>query len=184
MREETGVEYDLFPPFLAAVRSIYHEQNKYHNFQHAVDVLQAVYSFLVQAECVPPITILLEDDKVVPEPGLTLPLPGSSSTPRKRPTSSTSSSSTWSRVNRRAGLVQQVLENRDLLALCIAAIGHDVGHPGLSNAFMVSMSWTIYPIRIELTACSSHRKMHGRRYPSYTTTNRRWSKCIALYSFS
>ena len=30
------------------------------------------------------------------------------------------------------------LTHEDLFALCIAAVGHDVGHPGLTNAFMVS----------------------------------------------
>lgn len=29
------------------------------------------------------------------------------------------------------------LTNEDIFALHIAAIGHDVGHPGLNNAFMV-----------------------------------------------
>ncbi|KAG8929515.1 3',5'-cyclic-nucleotide phosphodiesterase [Tulasnella sp. 417] len=125
-----------FRPFISAVRSIYHSQNKYHNFQHAIDVLQAVYSFLVQAECVPPLTILLEGKEQLDEPQegeLRLPLPtgsGPSSTPTEN------GSGAWSRKERRSTLIQQVLDNRDLLALCLAALGHDVGHPGLSNAFM------------------------------------------------
>ncbi|KAG8971842.1 3',5'-cyclic-nucleotide phosphodiesterase, partial [Tulasnella sp. 427] len=122
-----------FRPFISAVRSIYHSQNKYHNFQHAIDVLQAVYSFLVQAECVPPLTILLEGETLQAKEGeLLLPLP-SGSGPFN---TSGNEHGMWSRKERRSTLIQQVLDNRDLFALCIAALGHDVGHPGLSNAFM------------------------------------------------
>ncbi|KAG8955138.1 3',5'-cyclic-nucleotide phosphodiesterase [Tulasnella sp. 424] len=126
-----------FRPFISAVRSIYHSQNKYHNFQHAIDVLQAVYSFLVQAECVPPLTILLDggEELEAEEGELRLPLPSSGSGSSRKTTSGISGGS-WSRKERRSTLIQQVLENRDLLALCVAALGHDVGHPGLSNAFM------------------------------------------------
>ncbi|KIO25419.1 hypothetical protein M407DRAFT_92010 [Tulasnella calospora MUT 4182] len=125
-----------FRPFISAVRSIYHSQNKYHNFQHAIDVLQAVYSFLVQAECVPPLTILLEGEEQLEdlrEGELRLPLPSGSGPSR---TTTESGRGPWSRKERQSTLIQQVLDNRDLLALCLAALGHDVGHPGLSNAFM------------------------------------------------
>ncbi|KAG8955045.1 3',5'-cyclic-nucleotide phosphodiesterase, partial [Tulasnella sp. 408] len=124
-----------FRPFISAVRSIYHSQNKYHNFQHAIDVLQAVYSFLVQAECVPPLTILLDRKEQLDERQegeLRLPLPSGYGSSK----AAASEGGSWSRKERKSTLIQQVLDNRDLLALCLAALGHDVGHPGLSNAFM------------------------------------------------
>ncbi|KAG8964207.1 3',5'-cyclic-nucleotide phosphodiesterase [Tulasnella sp. 419] len=95
--------------FLHALRSIYREQNKYHNFRHAIDVFQASYSFLEKGECVPPVEILLDAGESV-----------------------------WKRSGKtESGMeMRDVLENRDIFALCIAAVGHDVGHPGLSNAFM------------------------------------------------
>jgi hypothetical protein len=34
--------------------------------------------------------------------------------------------------------LQSILRPQDVLAIMIAAMGHDVGHPGLSNVFMVS----------------------------------------------
>jgi hypothetical protein len=34
---------------------------------------------------------------------------------------------------------REVLRPQDVLAVLVAAMGHDVGHPGLSNAFMVSL---------------------------------------------
>lgn len=33
---------------------------------------------------------------------------------------------------------REVLRPQDVFAVLVAAMGHDVGHPGLSNAFMVS----------------------------------------------
>jgi hypothetical protein len=44
---------------------------------------------------------------------------------------------TW--IPDRAGASPLVacLSNSDLFALYVAAIGHDVGHPGFSNVFMV-----------------------------------------------
>ncbi|KAG9005504.1 3',5'-cyclic-nucleotide phosphodiesterase [Tulasnella sp. JGI-2019a] len=148
MAEETGITASQLRQFLHAVRKIYHEQNKYHNFQHAVDVFQAVYSFLAQAECVPPVTILLGDAHK-PTEGSPIPDLAStadaeaedhSSTPTPQRSSTRSSPSvptaaTWSRSGRRTTLIQKVLENRDLLVVCFAAVGHDVAHPGLSNAF-------------------------------------------------
>ena len=35
---------------------------------------------------------------------------------------------------------QSILRTQDVLAVMLAAMGHDVGHPGLSNVFMVSGS--------------------------------------------
>lgn len=145
MEEETGIAASQLRDFLHAVRQIYHEQNKYHNFQHAVDVFQAVYCFLVQAECVPPVTILLrggEGGKAefpIPDLPCTRPTPphntpGSLASVSAMPTTP---ASTWSRTGRRSTLIQKVLGNRDLLAVCFAAVGHDVAHPGLSNAFQV-----------------------------------------------
>lgn len=41
-------------------------------------------------------------------------------------------------------ILQDVLRNSDIFALFIAAIGHDIGHPGLSNAFMASL-YCVFP---------------------------------------
>lgn len=110
-------------PFLHAVQSIYHAQNKYHNFEHAVDVSQAIHTFLVRAGLVPPVSVLLDDG-------------AAGKGAWKRPLS----------INRdgqgaQPSWIQSTLSNRDAFALAVAAVGHDVGHPGLSNAFMVSFEY-------------------------------------------
>ncbi len=99
--------------FLHQLQQIYRRSNTYHNFEHALDVFQATYYFLNVAEVVPPVSILLRQD------------------------------SRWrqkdKKSNARDGVrLIECLTHEDLFALCIAAVGHDVGHPGLTNAFMVS----------------------------------------------
>lgn len=97
---------------LYGIRSIYHAPNPYHNYVHALDVLQATYTFLVAIGVVPPFSYLREP--VAP----------------------------WCRpemdASRGTERARDVLRPQDVLAVLVAAMGHDVGHPGLSNAFMVS----------------------------------------------
>lgn len=105
--------------FLFAVRAIYHAPNPYHNYVHAIDVLQATYLFLMAIGVAPPFSFLLEL-----EPGKSL---------WKRPTEESQPPAGLG--TRRA---RHILRPQDVLGVLIAAIGHDVGHPGLSNAFMVT----------------------------------------------
>ncbi|KAI0218050.1 3',5'-cyclic-nucleotide phosphodiesterase [Massospora cicadina] len=80
-----AVDADRLQRFILAVQASY-LNNPYHNFQHAVDVLQATYLYLLA-------------------------------------------------MGLRSGLTQ--LTPAHILALCIAALGHDLGHPGFNNAFLV-----------------------------------------------
>lgn len=43
------------------------------------------------------------------------------------------------------GRIGDILKPMDVLALLVAAIGHDVGHPGLTNAYMVSFGPPLRP---------------------------------------
>ncbi|KAG9309586.1 hypothetical protein JVU11DRAFT_10567 [Chiua virens] len=105
MQHDTGVSLSDISIFLKHLRRLYCGQNSYHNFQHALDVLQACQAFLCAAGVLPPTSFLCRD--VYP----------------------------WRPDKKPGGLVSS-LENMDLFALFIAAIGHDVGHPGFSNLFM------------------------------------------------
>jgi hypothetical protein len=96
--------------FLRHLRTIYRWENSYHNFQHALDVLQATQTFLFAAGKVPPVSILLASDERTWRPDRTI----------------------------NSGALISCLDNLDLFTLYIAAIGHDVGHPGFTNVFMVS----------------------------------------------
>ena len=98
--------------FLSHLREIYRRQNSYHNFRHALDVLQAVHVFLYSAGVVPPVSTLM--------------LRGGAKT--WRPGKSVQSNPYLA-----------CLGNREIFALYIAAIGHDVGHPGFTNNFMVTL---------------------------------------------
>ncbi|ORX62559.1 HD-domain/PDEase-like protein [Hesseltinella vesiculosa] len=86
--------------FINDLSNVYHGDNPYHNFAHAVDVLQCTYYIICQLGLFPGI-------------GIRHPM-------KQRP--------------------QDLLRPIDLLALFIAAIGHDAAHPGVNNLFLVNSS--------------------------------------------
>ncbi|KAJ8514629.1 hypothetical protein ONZ45_g7860 [Pleurotus djamor] len=107
MERTIGVSLSQISSFIQHLRRIYRLENSYHNFQHALDVLQAVYCYLRSAGMVPPVSILKNDDRMW------------------RP------DKTWD-----GGPIVTSLGLVELFAVYVAAIGHDVGHPGLTNVFM------------------------------------------------
>jgi hypothetical protein len=92
--------------FLSASRNAYNSFVLYHNFKHAIDVLQSTFYFLLQLGTLPPYPA-----------GSTPHMPKASETP-----------------------LANLLEPIDGLTLLISAIGHDVGHPGVNNMFLVKLN--------------------------------------------
>ena len=90
--------------FMLTVRSCYQPTNHYHNFRHAIDVLQATFQILLLSNIIPPI----------PSPNARVP-------PSIKPI-----------------LPPNYLAPIDILSLCIAAVGHDAAHPGVTNAFLAA----------------------------------------------
>lgn len=143
----------ILPPSLDQIRGllfnmrhVYRHQNSYHNFEHALDVLQAIHIFLCSAGRVPPASILLEPD-----------------------------ARTW-KPKQSAGKPALVhyLTPVDLFCLYVASIGHDVGHPGVTNSFMVSCSsvFLCYPPSYQP---NQRRKMLRHHYRRFMTTILPWS---------
>lgn len=87
--------------FISDLSSTYHDGNPYHNFAHAVDVLQCSYYILRQLRVIP--------------------------FDSRKPSS----------VERKP---QDLIRPIDVLALFIAAIGHDAAHPGVNNLFLVRLT--------------------------------------------
>lgn len=135
-----NLDPDQLAPFLMSLRQIYRTQNSYHNFHHALDVLQATHVFLSSAGLVPQASILQHTDD-------------------RR----------WQSNRLKNGAFVDCLSNTDLFALYIAAIGHDVGHPGLTNLFMARPPLRTFLHYADLLNC---RKTH--RLPS------RWFTTISL----
>lgn len=147
---------DHLSPFLAHLRALYRTGNRYHSFVHALDVLQAVYTFLDKSGLVPPITRLLLDPS------------DSQAEPWRR-----------QRDDPQDGGLLSLLGSEDIFILCLAAIGHDVGHPGNSNAFLARFSIP----HAELTSDLSRRKMPKLHYLGYSKTNPRWKRCIVQFCY-
>ncbi|ORZ07574.1 hypothetical protein BCR42DRAFT_150286 [Absidia repens] len=85
--------------FISDLSGTYHDNNSYHNFAHAVDVLQCSYYILRQLGVIP-------------------------FHQRHSPSSNIKP--------------QDLLRPIDILALFIAAIGHDAAHPGVNNLFLIN----------------------------------------------
>ncbi|KAK9763554.1 3',5'-cyclic-nucleotide phosphodiesterase [Basidiobolus ranarum] len=100
------VSNDVLHRFILAIRAAYSNPNPYHNFYHAVDVLQATYYTLNNV-------------------GL-IGLPGGSMHLNKRSVDA---------VKRR---IQDFLTPNDVFALIVSSLAHDLGHPGVNNAYMVN----------------------------------------------
>lgn len=130
MQEEVGISLSAMGEFLCHLRNVYRWENPYHNYAHALDVLQATHKFLSSAGMVPPASILLQ--------------PG-------RPT--------WksTRAHDIHGHPVTCLRQHDLFVLYIAAIGHDVGHPGHSNAMIKNAQ---APLSIVYDGRSPLEQMH------------------------
>ena len=92
--------------FLMASRAAYNGFVNYHNFRHVVDVMQAIFYFLIQLGTLPPFPATLVQ----------------------------------SSGYRQSSPIAALLKPFDALTLLITAIGHDVGHPGVNNAFLVALN--------------------------------------------
>jgi hypothetical protein len=121
--------------FLLASRTAYNEFVLYHNFRHVVDVLQALFYFLVQIGTLPPYP---------PNSVPAHPVP-------KSP-------------------IAQLLKPFDALTLLISAIGHDVGHPGVNNAFLVALNAPLAQLYndrsvLESFHCAAYSQILRRYWP-------------------
>ncbi|KAK7566105.1 hypothetical protein IWX92DRAFT_75563 [Phyllosticta citricarpa] len=120
--------------FLLASRSAYNEFVLYHNFRHVVDVLQALFFFLLQVGALPAYPA------------------GAPSTVLKQPP------------------ISSLLKPFDALTLLISAIGHDVGHPGVNNAFLVALNAPLAQLYndrsvLESFHCAAYSQILRRYWP-------------------
>ena len=129
------IESAAITKFLQASRAAYNDFVLYHNFRHVVDVLQAVFFFLVQVGTLPPYP--------------------KGSAPPTEPISA----------------IASLLKPFDALTLLISAIGHDVGHPGVNNAFLVALNAPLAQLYndrsvLESFHCAAYSQILRRYWPS------------------
>ena len=120
--------------FLLACRAAYNNFVLYHNFRHAIDVLQSVFCFLLHIGALPPY-----------EPIGQIPTP-------KAP-------------------IASLLSPFDALTLLISAIGHDVGHPGVNNFFLVKLNAPLAQLYndnsvLEAFHCAAFSQILRRHWPA------------------
>jgi 3',5'-cyclic-nucleotide phosphodiesterase len=121
--------------FLLASRSAYNAFVPYHNFRHVVDVLQAIFHFLVQLGRLPPYPASSKSADIPPSP------------------------------------IAALIRPFDALTLLITAIGHDVGHPGVNNAFLVTLNAPLAQLYndrsvLESFHCAAYSQILRRHWPA------------------
>jgi 3',5'-cyclic-nucleotide phosphodiesterase len=143
LRSPELVEYRLsreeLVGFLLATRRQYKHEREvhYHNWRHAVDVTQSIYSFLVFFGLCPSES---SDERCTPE---------------------------------QIG-IESILTPLDGLILLVSAIGHDVGHPGVNNAFLVACNHPLAQMYndksvLENYHCAAYSQLLRRHWPKLAT---------------
>lgn len=120
--------------FLLSVRAAYNSFVLYHNFRHAIDVLQSLFYFLIKIGILPQYPPESED--ITTEGGMA-----------------------------------SILTPFDAFTLLIAAIGHDVGHPGVNNVFLVKLNAPLAQLYndksvLEAFHCAAYSQILRRHWPS------------------
>ncbi|KAI0380897.1 HD-domain/PDEase-like protein [Hypomontagnella monticulosa] len=134
--EQWRIPTDQLTTFLVATRAAYNTFVPYHNFRHAVDVLQATFNCLVQVGALPPYPSQSEPSAAATE---------------KSP-------------------LATLLKPFEALMLLIAAIGHDVGHPGVNNAFIIGLKAPLAQLYndrsvLESFHCAAYSQILRRYWP-------------------
>jgi 3',5'-cyclic-nucleotide phosphodiesterase len=132
-----GLDLDQLLRFMQGCRVAYNSFVLYHNFRHAVDVLQSLFYFIVQIGTLPPY------------PHKSAPPPHSN---HKSP-------------------MAKLLQPFDALTLLISAIGHDVGHPGVNNMFLVKLNAPLAQLYndqsvLEAFHCAAYSQILRRHWPA------------------
>lgn len=109
----------------------------YHNFRHAVDVLQSLFYFLLRIGVLPPYPV------------------GSQAFPLSHDKSP----------------IAKLLGPFEALTLLISAIGHDVGHPGVNNMFLVKLNAPLAQLYndqsvLEAFHCAAYSQILRRHWPT------------------
>ncbi|CRG90392.1 high affinity cAMP phosphodiesterase, putative [Talaromyces islandicus] len=130
--------------FCLASRAAYNSFVLYHNFRHAIDVLQSVFWILLRIGALPPVNVSDESPSPI----------------SKSP-------------------VADLITPHDALVLLISAIGHDVGHPGVNNVFLVKLNAPLAQLYndssvLEAFHCAAFSQILRRHWPSaFRDTNLR-----------
>ena len=133
----TLIILDELKQFVLACRSAYNDFVLFHNFRHVVDVLQAIFYFLLQIGTLPPYPATADSQRHLKAPSP----------------------------------IAALLKPFEAFVLLITAIGHDVGHPGVNNAFLVALKAPLAQLYndnsvLEAFHCAAYSQILRRFWPS------------------
>ncbi|KAI8095635.1 hypothetical protein BDF21DRAFT_406378 [Thamnidium elegans] len=120
------MEKDIMYDFIFDVYNSYHNSNPYHNFKHAVDVMQSTWYCLCSIGALKPIWWSRNQD--IPD-------------------------------SLHEDHLKKLLRPVDILALLMASLGHDVGHPGVNNGFMITTATPLAVLYNDVSVLESYHAM-------------------------
>ncbi|CAK7263701.1 3',5'-cyclic-nucleotide phosphodiesterase [Sporothrix epigloea] len=134
--------------FLVACRAAYNSFVPYHNFRHVVDVLQATFIFLVTIGALPPYPLSSRSTAASSTETPSVLLPSAPKSP-----------------------ISSLIRPFEALTLLITAIGHDVGHPGVNNGFLVVLNTPLAQLYndrsvLESFHCAAYSQILRRYWPA------------------
>ncbi|KAG0309945.1 3',5'-cyclic-nucleotide phosphodiesterase [Dissophora globulifera] len=133
---DLNIPQHLLHRLVIGLRDSYHRSNPYHNFAHAVDVLQAAFYFLCRMGKLP---LSGFGNPPFPESNGHISPGTAKSEPGESPANIPAVASPGAERDIPTPVrVQDFLRPEDIFALVVASIGHDVGHPGVNNMFLVN----------------------------------------------
>lgn len=118
--------------FILACRRVYNSFVIYHNFRHACDVLQATFFFLLSVGALPPYPAIAG---IQPRSQSRLP---NGIAPETYDHSKEDLQRAVDPSSRNP--LSTLIRPFEAMALIISAVGHDVGHPGVNNLFLVTLN--------------------------------------------
>ncbi|KAL1899471.1 3',5'-cyclic-nucleotide phosphodiesterase [Sporothrix stenoceras] len=139
---EWRIPTDQLVCFLIACRAAYNSFVPYHNFRHVVDVLQATFNFLVNIGALPPY-----------------------------PSSHASPANSTTFQSKQKSPMASLIHPFEALTLLITAIGHDVGHPGVNNGFLIVLNTPLAQLYndrsvLESFHCAAYSQILRRYWPA------------------
>ncbi|KAI9258036.1 hypothetical protein BDA99DRAFT_515078 [Phascolomyces articulosus] len=142
---EFRVSDDEMYTFVFDIYNSYHNSNPYHNFRHAVDVLQSTYYFLCKMGVLEPM------DKEITD--------ATSACHQEGYMHRCCSNEDKDELQHHRKLCKDLLQPMDILGLLMASLGHDVGHPGVTNMFMIQSGTPLAVLYNDRSVLESYHSM-------------------------
>lgn len=173
LSEEERIESEVLNSLVRVLYENYREENPYHNFWHAVDVLQCTYYIFCVIPNLEEYRNESSGSKTETDSEIISNFPHNTNVSRK-----VGESGSLIISNIDISLHDLITDPIEIFALFVAALGHDVSHPGVTNAFLVEQEAPVailYNDRAVLESMHAATLFSILRHPRFNIAQK-WSR--------